>query len=95
VVKTLAVNGYSRQQEAAADLSGMTFMQRIGYDPNSFADYLERLAKEQSSGASRGLFATHPGMTERLSNARSFIIDKKCQRTNHLPRDRRFQQSME
>lgn len=95
VVKTLVVNGYSRQQETAADLSGMTFMLHIGYDPNGFTDYLEKLAKEESSGASRGLFATHPGMTERFSNARSFIIDKKSQRTIHPARDRRFQQSME
>lgn len=95
VVKTLVINGYSRQQEMAADLSAMTFVHRIGYDPNGFTDYLERLAKEQSSGASRGLFATHPRMTERLSNARSFILEKKCQRTIHPTRDKRFQQFME
>lgn len=95
VVKALIVNGYSRQQEASADLSAMTFMNRIGYDPNSFTDYLEKLTKEQNSGASRGLFATHPGMTERLSKSRSFLVEKKCQRMGHPTRDQRFQQSME
>lgn len=94
VVKTLLVSGYSREQEAAADLSALTFMNRLGYDPQGLPDYLERLAKEQSGGAGQGLFATHPGMTERLAKARSVIAENKWLRTAHLARDRRFQQAI-
>ena len=95
VFKTLIVNGYSRQQETAADLSAMTFMHRVGYDSNGLTDYLEKLVREQITGAGQGFFATHPGMAERLSKARSFIAEKKYQRMNHQIRDQRSQQIMD
>ena len=94
VVKTLIVSGYSREQEAAADSSAMTFMYRAGYDPYGLSDYLGKLSKEQTGGAGQGLFATHPGMTERLAKARSAIATNKWPRIDHRIRDRRFQQTM-
>ena len=94
VVKTLLVSGYSREQEGAADLSALAFMDRLGYDPQGLTDYMEKLAKEQTGGAGQGLFATHPGMTERLAKARSVIAEKKWPRTTHSARDRRFQQAL-
>ena len=94
VVKTLIVSGYSREQEAAADSSAMTFMYRAGYDPYGLSDYLGKLSKEQTGGAGQGLFATHPGMTERLAKARSAIATNKWPRIDHQIRDRRFQQTM-
>jgi len=94
VVKTLLVNGYSREQEGAADLSALTFLHRVGYDPHGFADFLERLSKEQTRGANQGLFTTHPGMTERLAKAKSVIAENKWRRKEHQARDRRFQQAM-
>jgi len=94
VVKTLIVSGYSREQEAAADSSAMTFMYRAGYDPYGFSDYLGKLTKEQTGGAGQGLFATHPGMTERLAKARSVIASNKWPRIGHQIRDQRFQQAM-
>jgi predicted Zn-dependent protease len=94
VVKTLIVNGYSREQEAAADFSAMTFMYRAGYDPYGLSDYLGKLSKEQTGGAGQGFFSTHPGMTERLAKARSAIATNKWPRIDHQIRDRRFQQTM-
>jgi len=94
VVKTLVVSGYSRDQEAAADLSAMTFMYRAGYDPYGLSDYLGKLTKEQTGGAGQGLFATHPGMTERLAKTRSVIAANKWPRLGHQIRDQRFQQTM-
>ncbi|MGD0626643.1 MAG: M48 family metalloprotease [Thermodesulfobacteriota bacterium] len=93
VVKTLLVSGYSRDQEAAADLSALTFLYRLGYDPQGLTDFMEELAKEQTGGAGQGLFATHPGMTERLAKARSVIAENKWLQTVHPARDRRFQQA--
>jgi predicted Zn-dependent protease len=90
VVKTLVVNGYSRTQELAADRSAMIFMARVGYDPNSLTDYLGRLAKEQGAGAHGGFFATHPGMADRLAEARAFVAANRWQRVNHQLRDQRF-----
>jgi predicted Zn-dependent protease len=94
VVKTLLVSGYSRKQESAADLSALTFLDRLGYDPQGLTDYLEKLAREQTGGAGQGLFATHPGMAERLTKARSIIAENKWLRTTHSARDRRFQQAI-
>jgi predicted Zn-dependent protease len=94
VVTTLLVSGYSREQEGAADLSALTFLYRLGYDPQGLPDFLERLAKEQSGGAGQGIFATHPGMTERVAKAESVIAENKWLRTTHAARDRRFQQAI-
>ena len=92
VAKTLLVNGYSREQESAADLSALSYMNGIGYDPNGLAAFLGRLTGEQTAGANKGFFGTHPGMQDRLSNAKSLIAEKKCSRTESPARNRRFQQ---
>jgi len=92
VAKTLLVNGYSREQESAADLSALGYMNRIGYDPNGLPDYLEKLVREQKAGANKGIFGTHPGMQDRLSKAKSLIAQKKWTPMLHPDRNRRFQQ---
>jgi beta-barrel assembly-enhancing protease len=94
VVKTLTVNGYSREQEAQADQNALIFLWRVGYDPRGLTDYLDKLAKEQTGGAKQGLFTTHPGMKDRLAKAKSTIDEKKWPRLDHQLRDRRFQQSL-
>jgi predicted Zn-dependent protease len=90
VVKTLLVNGYSRADELAADQSAMIFMVRLDYDPNGLTDYLARLAQEQGAGARGGFFATHPGMGERLVEARATIAANKWHSVDHQTRDERF-----
>jgi len=90
VVKTLLVNGYSRADELAADQTAMIIMVRLGYDPNGLTDFLARLAQEQGAGAHGGFFATHPGMGERLVEARATIAANKWRRVDHQVRDERF-----
>ncbi len=92
VVKTLLVNGYSREQESAADQSALTFLNRLGYDPFALPECLERLDKEGSGGAKRGIFATHPGMGERASGDRAVIAQNRWTRVDNPARDRRFRQ---
>ena len=92
VVKTLMVKGYSREQEGNADQSALVVMQRLGYDPNGLVDFLGRLSKDQSEGRNQGLLTTHPGMSERASQARSLIVSNQWTPKNHSERDRRFQQ---
>ncbi len=93
VVKTLIVNGYSREQELAADRSALVFMHRAGYDPRALATYLERLAKEQSGGSAGGFFTTHPGMDQRLAAAREYLGQQNWGAVDHQVRDRRFQKA--
>jgi len=90
VAKTLIVNGYGRSQELVADRSAMIFMHRLGYDPNGLTDCLAKLARQQETGAGKGLFATHPDMSYRLVEARGFISENNWPRQNHLVRDSRF-----
>lgn len=90
VFRTIVVNGYSQEQEKAADESAMVYMRRAGYDPYGLPDFLARLAREQQGGDRRGFFSTHPGMTERLQLARSFLAAKGWQRTDRAARDQRF-----
>jgi len=88
VMKTLLVNGYGREQESAADLSALFFLQRLGYNPYALTDFQERLAREQAGG--RGIFTTHPGMSERVVKARSLISKNQWPRRTDPGRNRRF-----
>ncbi len=92
VVKTLLVNGYSREQESAADQSALNFLNRLGYDPFALPDSLGRLEKEASGGANRGIFATHPGMGERASADTAIISQNRWTRVDNPARDKRFRQ---
>jgi predicted Zn-dependent protease len=94
VVKTVVVNGYSRDQELAADQSALVFLHRAGYDPRALTTYLERLAKEQTGGASAGFFSTHPGMDRRLAAAQSFLDQQGWGPVDHKVRDQRFKKEM-
>ncbi len=94
VVKTLTVNGYSREQEGNADRSALALLQRFGYDPQGLPDFLRKLGKEQTGGGKAGMFKTHPGMGDRESEARSMITANRWSPKNHPERDRRFQQAI-
>jgi len=92
VMKTLLVNGYGREQESAADLSALTFLHRLGYNPDALIDFLERLTKEQTRAPGPGVFKTHPGMSERIVSARSLISKNQWPRKEDPGRDRRFRE---
>ena len=92
VVKTLLVSGYSREQEVAADRSALFLLQRFGYDPGALPDFLRKLGREQTGAGKAGMFATHPGMAGRETEARSLIAANRWAARNHAERDRRFQQ---
>jgi beta-barrel assembly-enhancing protease len=94
VTKTLLVNGYGREQEGRADLSALTFLQRLGYNPFALTDYLDRMAGEQTGGSKQGIFATHPGMNQRLAAAKSAVTQNQWSRKSDPARDRRFRESV-
>ena len=94
VTNTLLVNGYGREQEAQADLSALTFLTRLGYNPHGLTDYLDRMVKEQTGGTKQGIFSTHPGMDQRLAKARSVISQNQWPRKSNPARDRRFRKSV-
>jgi beta-barrel assembly-enhancing protease len=95
VVKTLMVSGYSREQESEADRSALALLKRSGYDPNGLPDFLRQMGREQMGGGRAGMFATHPGMGQRETEARSIIAANRWTAEGHAARDRRFQQAFQ
>ncbi len=66
VFKTIVVNGYSRQAEAAADRAAVLMLTRSGYNPGALAGVLGKM-----QGGSGGIFKTHPPTSERLATAKT------------------------
>ncbi|MCW8944435.1 MAG: M48 family metalloprotease [Sedimenticola sp.] len=65
--------GYSRDAELEADLYGMTYMVRAGYDPMAAVGLQEtfvRLSKDRKQNWLSGLFASHPPSNERVEKNR-------------------------
>ena len=74
----LYLAGYSRQQEFEADLLGVRYLARTGYDPRAAESFLTSLGREHQLQAriegedavrDRGFFATHPRTVERIQRA--------------------------
>jgi predicted Zn-dependent protease len=64
---------YSREAEREADLYGMRYMDRAGYDPAAAVDLQEtfvRLSENRQGGWLDGLFSSHPPSQERVENNR-------------------------
>jgi predicted Zn-dependent protease len=57
---------YSRQDEQTADLGGLDYMVRAGYDPNGMIETMQMLKKEDAIRPVE-FFSTHPSPENRLS----------------------------
>jgi len=58
---------YGREQELAADVEGMMYMARAGYDPRA-APALWRRMSELGSGGGVDILSTHPSDEQRIQN---------------------------
>jgi len=72
IVETLVRNGYSREQEFAADRKAVELLVAAGYNPRALVDMLRILQQRQGSHA-EGLLATHPPPAERIRNVEEAI----------------------
>lgn len=63
---------FSREQEAEADILGINYMQRAGYDPKESIPFWRRM---QEGGGSRPpeFLSTHPDPDNRIERLRSYI----------------------
>lgn len=67
----LATSKYGRDAESEADLYGMQYMKKAGYDPASAVTLQEtfvRLSADRSSSFIQGLFASHPPSAARVAD---------------------------
>ena len=76
---TAYVQGYSRDQEHEADVLGVRYLGRAGYDPRAMAAFLAkmgaqsrlaaRIAGREGVEAEASLFSSHPRTADRVSRA--------------------------
>jgi predicted Zn-dependent protease len=64
---------YSREDERTADLGGMDYMFRAGYNPNGMVETMQILQKEEESSNSCDFFSTHPSPENRIDYLRARI----------------------
>jgi predicted Zn-dependent protease len=68
IASPLASRKFSRAAEGQADVLGVQYLYRAGYDPLALIDFLERISLCQKSnpGVFAGLIAMHPAVTSRI-----------------------------
>jgi predicted Zn-dependent protease len=66
---------FSRNMETEADLLGLQYMYKAGYDPTEFVNFFERIQTLEKSkpGAVSRLFSTHPMTGDRIRAAQKTI----------------------
>ncbi len=68
---------FSRGFESEADLLGLQYMYKTGYDPTAFVDFFEKLQsmEKKKPGTLSKVFSTHPMTDDRIKNAQKNIED--------------------
>jgi predicted Zn-dependent protease len=66
---------FSRGFEAEADMLGLQYMYKAGYDPSSFVDFFEKLEtmEKKKPGSLSKVFSTHPMTEDRIRAAQDNI----------------------
>jgi predicted Zn-dependent protease len=66
---------FSRGFESEADLLGLQYLYKAGYDPTSFVDFFEKLQADEKRkpGTMGKLFASHPPTDDRITNSQKNI----------------------
>lgn len=68
---------YSRNFEREADLLGLQYLYKAGYDPAAMVDFFEKLEamEKEKPGTMAELFRSHPITSERVQNTQKNIQD--------------------
>ena len=66
---------FSRGFEAEADLLGLQYLYKAGYDPTAFVDFFEKIQSDEKKkpGTMSKVFASHPLTDDRIKNAQKNI----------------------
>lgn len=66
---------FSRGFESEADMLGLQYMYKAGYDPTCFVDFFEKIESQEKSkpGTMSKLFSTHPPTEDRIKAAQKNI----------------------
>src|SRR5499425_176319 len=66
---------FSRGFESEADMLGLEYMYKSGYDPTAFVDFFEKIEtlEKKKPGTMSKVFSTHPLTDDRISAAQKNI----------------------
>ena len=66
---------FSRGDEREADLLGLEYMYKAGYDPTAFVDFFEKVqaVEKHKPGTMAKIFSTHPPTDDRIKQAQTNI----------------------
>jgi len=66
---------FSRGFESEADLLGLEYMYKTGYDPTAFVDFFEKIQtlEKRKPGTMSKVFSTHPPTDDRIATAQKNI----------------------
>jgi len=66
---------FSRAMESEADMLGLEYMYKAGYDPASFVDFFEKVQSQEKRkpGTMSKLFSTHPPTDDRIAKSQEII----------------------
>jgi predicted Zn-dependent protease len=66
---------FSRAMESEADLLGIDYMYKAGYDPAAFVDFFEKVQslEKRKPGTMSKLFSTHPPTDDRIARSQEII----------------------
>jgi len=84
---------FSRGMESEADMLGMEYMYKAGYDPTAFVDFFEKIEtlEKHKPGAVSKVFSTHPFTGDRIHAAQKEIQDELKPRTDYVVDTSEFQ----
>jgi predicted Zn-dependent protease len=66
---------FSRGFEAEADMLGLEYMYKAGYDPGAFVDFFEKVQSQEKRkpGTMSKLFSSHPPTDDRIKHSQEII----------------------
>ncbi len=66
---------FSRGFESEADLLGLQYLYKAGYDPTAFVDFFEKIqsAEKKKPGTMNKIFSSHPLTDDRIKNSQKNI----------------------
>ncbi len=94
---SLALQGYSRNNELESDFDGVIYLDRAGYNPYGMVTLLQKLHKLDKSGRNffEKLTASHPEPEERVKKAQAHIASLKINPENKPVYEERYKQMKE
>ena len=77
---------FSRAFESEADMLGLQYMYKAGYDPEAFVDFFEKIEtlEKQKPGTLSKVFSTHPMTDERIKAAQENIQQNLAARPEYV-----------